>query len=194
MDSIEASATILSILYVIFVSKQKIVCWWFGIVANCLFVYTFIDAKLPMQAVLFALYIPISFYGIYQWNKPSKQAVRQLSMLFNLGLIALIGLLAVLSQLFVNHLYHNQQLAMFDSISSWAAIIATILTTLKYIDNWVYWMIINSINIYLFSQSQLWWTTGLAAVYLALSFYGFWHWFQDLKQSIEEATIAGNTQ
>jgi nicotinamide mononucleotide transporter len=46
----------------------------------------------------------------------------------------------------------------------------------KVIENWLYWIVINSISIFLYIDRELYQTAGLFALYLVLSVMGYLAW------------------
>jgi nicotinamide mononucleotide transporter len=52
----------------------------------------------------------------------------------------------------------------------------------KVIDNWLYWMVINSASIYLFLDRELYQTTGLLVLYIVLSVMGYRFWLKSLQE------------
>ena len=67
-DALEWIGLITGILYVIFASIQKPICWIFGIISSfCLAWKSFEDYKLMADGILQLFYIIIGFYGLYNW-------------------------------------------------------------------------------------------------------------------------------
>jgi nicotinamide mononucleotide transporter len=67
-DELEWAGLITGILYVFFASKQRSICWVFGIISSaCIAWKSFTDYKLIADGILQVFYILIGFFGLYQW-------------------------------------------------------------------------------------------------------------------------------
>ena len=61
--------TLISILGAILNAQKKIVGFWVWMLANTLWIVVDLQAGLPAQAALFAVYNGICIYGLLQWRK-----------------------------------------------------------------------------------------------------------------------------
>jgi len=52
----------------------------------------------------------------------------------------------------------------------------------KVIDNWLYWIVINSASIYLYWDRELYQTAALLVSYIVLSVIGYRFWLKSLQQ------------
>ena len=52
----------------------------------------------------------------------------------------------------------------------------------KVIDNWLYWIVINSASIYLYWDRELYQTAALLVLYIVLSVLGYRFWLKSLQQ------------
>jgi nicotinamide mononucleotide transporter len=113
------------------------------------------------------------------WGKENFFQINTLSLKTNLGLLV-IGICLTLGFSYILS-FTNQKMALLDSAVSVFSIIATVLTVLKYIDNWIYWWFINLLAIYLYYMQNMEFTAVLYASYLVISIYGFIEWRTKLK-------------
>jgi nicotinamide mononucleotide transporter len=63
-----------------------------------------------------------------------------------------------------------------DAFITVFGIVATYLTSEKHIENWVIWIIVNTLSILLFTQQGLYMSAVLFGVYLLLSITGLIRW------------------
>ncbi|HUH56910.1 MAG TPA: nicotinamide mononucleotide transporter family protein, partial [Pseudomonadales bacterium] len=80
-------------------------------------------------------------------------------------------------------LTHNTQAALpyLDSFTTWGAVITTVLVARKVLENWLYWIVIDSAALYLYIQRDLYLTAALMAVYLIMIVLGWLQWQADYK-------------
>jgi nicotinamide mononucleotide transporter len=75
--------------------------------------------------------------------------------------------------------YTNQSMPYLDAFITVFGIVATYLTSEKHIENWVIWIIVNTLSILLFTQQGLYMSAVLFGVYLLLSIIGLIRWKND---------------
>ena len=70
----------------------------------------------------------------------------------------------------------DAKLPYLDSFTTWASIVTTLMVARKVVENWLYWMVINSVSIYLFIDRELYQTAAMLTLYLGLSVVGYIAW------------------
>ena len=179
IDYLEYFAVFSGLLYLILISKGLKAGWVFGIL--CAIIYTYLTCinRLYFQSFLQFSYVFLGLWGFMNWGKENFFQINTLSLKTNLGLLV-IGICLTLGFSYILS-FTNQKMALLDSAVSVFSIIATVLTVLKYIDNWIYWWFINLLAIYLYYMQNMEFTTVLYASYLVISIYGFIEWRAKLK-------------
>ena len=76
----------------------------------------------------------------------------------------------------------DARLPYLDSFTTWAAVLTTVMVARKVIDNWLYWIVINSASIYLYWDRELYQTVVLLVLYIVLSVMGYRFWLKSLQQ------------
>jgi nicotinamide mononucleotide transporter len=74
-----------------------------------------------------------------------------------------------------------------DSMVSWASVFATFLVARKVYENWHWWLLIDSVSLYLYFTRRLYLTMLLFAVYLALIVIGMREWRRSLPPAAQAA-------
>ena len=78
-----------------------------------------------------------------------------------------------------------------DSLTTWASIATTFMVVLKILENWLYWLVIDSISIILYIDRELYLTALLFAAYLVIVIFGYMQWRRKFQQQrIESSTPA----
>jgi len=67
-------------------------------------------------------------------------------------------------------------LPYLDSFTTWASVMTTLMVARKVLENWLYWIVINSLSMYMFIDRELYQTAVMLAVYLGLSVIGYFTW------------------
>ena len=171
---LEFTAVFFAILYLILAVNQNILCWVAGIVSSILYFFIMQSAGLYMEAYLQIFYVFMGLYGWLQWRKGNQIdnnfIVNTWSMLKHFYAISLILALSVLSGLLLKS-YTDAALPFFDAFVTWGAVVATYMVAKKLLENWIYWLVIDSISILLFISRDLWLTACLFGVYIVCLLY-----------------------
>lgn len=175
---LEIAAVILGIIYVVLAAKNKISCWIFGIIGSLLSIALFvIYAKLYAEAVLYVFYVLAGIYGWINWkNQKNEAEVYQRKLITHLfiigiGIVLSIGLYAILTSFF-----KESERPMIDSFTTVFSFIATYLTTKKWIENWIYWIVIDAVTTYLYFSRGLEIYALLMLAYSFIAVYGYLRW------------------
>ena len=70
-----------------------------------------------------------------------------------------------------------------DSFTTWASVITTYLVTQKYLQNWIYWIVIDTVSIPLYLDRGLKLTALLFAAYVIIAFIGYFKWRNHYRTS-----------
>jgi len=137
-------------------------------------------------------YMAMAIYGWLSWRKVSPTSMYtykrilinswcwQLHSKIIVGL-ALVSLL--LGYLMAN--YTNAAFPYIDTATTVFSVFATYLVAQKVLENWLYWLVIDFVSIYLYVEKALQPTAALFMVYVVLALYGYWQWLKQYKaQSI----------
>ena len=142
---IEIIAVILGIIYVILATKNKISCWIYGILGSLLSVYLFVVyAQLYAEAVLYIFYVIAGVYGWFTWkNSADENGISVHSYFTHVKVIGIGLVLAILLYLFIDSVFPKAQKPLIDSFTTIFSFIATYLTAKKWLENWLYWIVID---------------------------------------------------
>jgi nicotinamide mononucleotide transporter len=173
---LELIATFFGISYVVLIILKKPIGWVFGVISSLIFVQISWDANLYIQTILQLIYVIIGIVGYFRWNN-SNQKIRILTR--NQKIILYILALLISYGIGFGTSFTNQSLPYLDAFITVFGIVATYLTSEKHIENWIIWIIVNSLSILLFAQQGLYMSAFLFGVYLVLSIIGLIHWNND---------------
>ena len=183
---LEFTAVFFAILYLILAVNQNILCWVAVIVSSILYFFIMQSAGLYMEAYLQIFYVFMGLYGWLQWRKGNQIdnnfIVNTWSMLKHFYAISLILALSVLSGLLLKS-YTDAALPFFDAFVTWGAVVATYMVAKKLLENWIYWLVIDSISILLFISRDLLPTAFLFGLYIVIIFFGYKSWKKVLEKN-----------
>ncbi len=175
-----------ALLYVIFAALENVFCWLFGILASILSVYLCYQGNLFLESGLQVFYVIIGVYGWYEWlygsTKKAALSISSFSVAKNSYAVC-IGLAMWLPLGVFAHLYSTQALPYLDAFITAFSIIATWMTAKKVIENWIFWVVIDALAIYLYASRSFYLISGLYGLYTILSISGYFQWKKKIEKS-----------
>lgn len=179
---IEWLAVVSTIMYVILVAKRLIICWLFAFVGSALFVYLCYEGNLYIESILQLFYVIMAVVGWLSWKKSALKdnTIVKWKMNSHLLNVAISGVLAfILGYLF--EIYSNQANPYIDAFTTLYSLSATYMVTKKILGNWIYWIIIDLVSIYLYAQRDYNLTAVQYGLFTILAVFGFFAWRKEYK-------------
>lgn len=180
----EAAAIVLAILYLVLAAHQSQWCWGAAIISCSIYASLMFSVQLYMEFLLQLAYIALAVYGWWQWQfgAGSEPAVErpEYSWRWHISWILVLAGVAALIAVLLER-YTDADAVWLDSFTTVFSLFATWLLTRKLFSNWLYWLVIDSIYVYLYASKGFVATGGLFAVYVVLVFYAMWQWQRGKK-------------
>ena len=175
---IESAAVFFSILYVVLAVKESILCWGAAAISVILYIYICYTAQLYPETGLQVFYLLMSFYGYHQWNKnDSTLKIQQWTTTKHL-LILLLGASLTFLMGFYFTIYTNAAMPLVDSFTTVFSVFATYMVTKKVLGNWLYWIVIDIVSVYLYFSRDLHLTSLLFIMYTVIAIFGYFSWLK----------------
>ncbi|AXH09289.1 nicotinamide mononucleotide transporter [Malaciobacter halophilus] len=184
-SSLEAIAMFLSILYLLLAIKQNVWCFVAAFFSTLIYTIIFFDASLLMDSFLNAYYLIMAIYGWYSWkytnsNKKAELKISTLGINKNIKAIFLLTTLSLVLGYYMKN-YTNADYAYLDTFTTVFAIFNTYLLAKKVIENWLYWIVIDAISIYIYINKAFYLTAILFTIYTILAIVAFIKWKKDYE-------------
>lgn len=179
---IEWLAVISTLTYVILVSKRLIICWLFAFIGSSLFVYLCYIGNLYIESLLQLFYVAMAIVGWFNWKKAASNtsALRTWKINFHIINILISGLLAFILGFIFDH-YTNQANPYMDAFTTCFSLSATYMVTQKIVENWIYWIIIDLVSIFLYAQRDYNLTAVQYGLFTILAVIGYVVWQKEYK-------------
>jgi nicotinamide mononucleotide transporter len=189
---IEIVAAALAVAYLLLAIRQHIGCWAAAFLSSCLYVWVMFGARLYMGSVLNGFYAAMAVYGYRQWTggrsgRPLEVSRWPLSRNL-LGLLAVIGM-SMVSSFFLRR-FTPAAWPFADSMEAWGSVFATFLVARKVYENWHWWLVIDSLSMWLYYTRGLYVTMLLFGLYLVLIALGMREWRRTLEPEAHAAQRA----
>lgn len=185
---LEWIAVFASLAYVILAAKRNIWCWPAAVVSTALYTYIFYEYYLWMDSTLQVYYLVMAVYGWYCWRQPQKDS-NDLSIVSWHGKTHFIAIpiLAIIGMCIGYYMdnYTPTDFPYIDALTTVYAVFATYLVTQKVLENWLYWIVIDVVSIYIYIEKDLQPTAALFVLYTIIAIYGYIAWQKKFtKQSV----------
>lgn len=180
---IEIFAVILAVCYVWLATQESVWCWPAGFLSTALFAYVYWDVTLVFQMLLNLYYMAMAVWGFISWRKQglNKLSISRLRSVEHLYIFGLGGTGTVLVYLIARQ-WFDYDLVLLDIGITIFSLLATYLTVTKKLENWCYWIIINTASILLLFEKALYLTILLMLIYVILAVRGLFYWYTIYKK------------
>ena len=175
--ALEIFAVIFALLYLFLAMKQNIACWYAAFISTLIYIIIYWDVSLYMESLLNFYYLLMAIYGWINWNKKSQIDKNYVISWSYQNLIVVILLILILTVISGFSLQKTDAVYPYlDSFTTWASVITTFMVAQKILSNWIFWIIINSVAIFLNFDRELYLTVILLMTYQVMSIYGYYQW------------------
>lgn len=174
----ETAAVLLAIAYLVLAIHQNILCWAAGMISALIFMVIFYSALLYMQSALQIFYVGMAIYGWYQWRYAGDEGtgvrIHTLTIVRHIQVIAGISATALLLGWIMSRT--DTPFPYAEAFITVAAVATTFMVARKVLEHWLYWLVIDSIAVYLYVARELYLTALLFVFYLVMAVIGFRRW------------------
>ena len=179
---IESLAVFFSIIYVILAARQNIWCWASAIISVSLYIYICYIAQLFAETGLQIFYLLMAFYGYYNWEKTETSLkITEWSVKKHLSILIFGAILTFFIGFYLST-YTSAKMPIVDSLTTVFAIFATYMVTKKILSNWLYWIVIDIVSVYLYFSRDLHLTALLFIIYTIIAFFGYFNWLKMMQK------------
>ena len=194
MNIIEIIAVVFGVLSVWYAHKVNIWVFPLGIINVLIYIYICISARLYANAGINVVYFLTNVYGWYNWSRTNEdQSVLQISRNTNIQnllwfLSAIVMYVIIVWILRTAHqtdtVYLNSILPWIDGMNTSFFLCATVLMTMKKVENWWFWIAGNVLSIPVYFSQGLYFTSLQYAIFLVIAIMGLKEWNKRWRESI----------
>jgi nicotinamide mononucleotide transporter len=177
LTTLNALALVTGVAYAVLAARRNRLCWIAGAVSSACAAFLSGINKLPMQAALQVFYVGMSAYGWWSWVRDSRGGELEVGVWpFRWHIVAALVLTAA-------SLLSAQWLAprdaawpVLDSLTTAFSLLATWLAARAKLENWLYWIVINGLMVFLFFAQKVWGMALLSLILVGIAAAGFSAW------------------
>ncbi|MEQ5222547.1 nicotinamide riboside transporter PnuC [Providencia alcalifaciens] len=211
LSYIEAVGTAAGLLCILLASFEKTINYLFGLINVTLFAVIFFQIQLYANLLLQVFFFGANIYGWYAWSRMSSAQeaelkIRWLSLpkalttlvisilaiiFLTLNIDVVFGRLATWAVELLNLFGANLTLPIldpdafpfWDSTMTVLSVVAMILMTRKYVENWLLWVVINVISVVIFFIQGVYAMSLEYLILLGIALNGSRLWIKSAKQN-----------
>jgi nicotinamide mononucleotide transporter len=145
-----------------------------------------------MQAALQVFYVGMSVYGWWSWSRSSSSGELTVGV-WPLRWHVVAGVVLVAASLLSAYLLLPSNVAawpVLDSLTTWFSLLATWLAARARLENWLYWIVINGVMVFLFYAQQVWGMAVLSVLLMGIAVSGFVAWRRRYRAQATQAVPA----
>lgn len=193
-------AGLTGVLCVFLVARENIWNYLFGIISVSLWlIYVVFWSPLIWDALINVVYLVLNFYGLYYWLHPNRSQQKEGSkiaitrtltikekLIYMILTIIFIGILTIIGKNVGR--YESDIQALTDASSTIFAILGQWFMSLKLLENWYMWIIVNLISIPLYISIGSYTLAMVWVAYLVNAIYGYIMWRHNMRGGTNEAS------
>jgi len=180
------------VAYAVLAARRNRLCWIAGAVSSaCAAVLAGLN-KLPMQAGLQVFYVAMSVYGWWSWKRSvsdGELVVGLWPLGWHLGAALVLALLSLVTAYWLRPA-NVAAWPLLDSLTTWFSLLATWLAARARLENWLYWIVINGLMVFLFYAQRVWGMAVLSLLLMGIAASGFIAWRRRYRAQVAQAVTA----
>lgn len=192
----EAAAVLLSLAYLILAVRRSLLCWLCAFLGTSIYIALAMKVKLYMQVPLNVYYLAMAVYGFVAWRRGQAEAgaVRVESWTVNRHvMVTLLVIIASAANGWALSRWTDSPAPYLDSFVTWGSIVTTWMVARRIIENWLYWIVVDSAAAWLYYSRGLLLTTVLFIIYLGIVVRGYFVWRREQALQSQSVVVAPST-
>jgi nicotinamide mononucleotide transporter len=177
-SALEWLSLLAGVAYALLAVRRNRWCWAFGAVSSAILAWLAFHGRLPMQSALQVCYVGMALWGFWQWSRGGDGDALAIST-WPLRVHALCGVGIVVIALLLAPLVETSTAAAWpriDTATMLASLLATAMVAIAKLENWLYWIVIDAVSMFLYGAQQLWLPALLYLLYLGIAISGYFAW------------------
>jgi nicotinamide mononucleotide transporter len=186
ISPLEAAGAFFSVVYLVLAIRENLWCWPAAFLSSALTMVLMFQGRLYAESVLNVYYIAMAVYGWYQWRYGGRRSSSDALPIgvwpiktHALAIGGTVALSAIVGGLMSK--YTNAAFPYLDAFVSIGSVVTTYMVARKILENWLYWLVVDSLSLYLYWQRDLNLYVALFALYLVLVVLGLIRWHRDWR-------------
>jgi nicotinamide mononucleotide transporter len=144
------------------------------------------DKRLYMQVGLNVFYVAMAVYGYLEWrrgrNSDGEVQILRWSTRAHLLAAASVAIASGFNGWWMAA-HTDASSPYLDALITWASVLTTWMVARRVIENWLYWVVVDSVAAYVYFQQGLHVTALLFIAYVGIVIHGYRVWVRESQRS-----------
>lgn len=195
MDFMQIFTLITGVVYIVLEIRQKNFMWVVGIATSLAAMWVFFRQGLYASFGLNTYYFITAFIGLWQWrharnslsssqeDRPCDDAIvlnrLTLRTVLASALASAAGIFVLAYGMSAMHeagILGENPMSLLDSSVAVLSAVATWWLVKAYREQWLLWIVADTLSVFLCVMQQMWWMAALYLAYVAAAAYGLYYW------------------
>lgn len=170
-------AVVFNIAYVVLAILRLRISWVMGMAGVILAGWVYFEERLFSDALLQIFYFGLSIYGWLRWRPDAGGTDLKIFRMVGSDHIVSVGVGVAIGVL-LGFIFSGAGASFpyADGLTTGFSLVATWQVARRYIENWLYWIIIDAACIAIYLQKEIWPFVGLFTLYIVLAIVGWKKW------------------
>jgi nicotinamide mononucleotide transporter len=188
LNAVELTMLVTGAGYAVLAALRNRLCWIAGAVSSACAVVAYAARGLPMQSGLQVFFVGMAFYGWFSWTRSAAAGELPVGLWplpFHLAAALVVTLLAFGS---ASLLVANTDAAAWprlDSLTTWFSLLATWLAARGRLENWLYWVVIDVVLVFLSYKQGSMPMALLNFLFIPIAIGGFIAWLRRFQAQMQ---------
>lgn len=189
---LEIAANIFTALAIVLAGRNSVHTWWTGIIGCVLFGALFSENRLYADVALQVFFVATSCYGWWRWLRGAHGKPLPITHASRAGLIrtAVLGIAGTAAYGALLHFYTDVFAPFPDSTVLVFSIIAQVLMMGRRVENWGFWLLVNTIAVPLYASRGLYLTAVLYACFWLNAVVAWRNWRRLALQATTDRQVS----
>jgi nicotinamide mononucleotide transporter len=177
---LEVLGVVTGLLSVWLTVRRVIWCWLWGIASVLAYTAVFWQTRLYADMGLQLVFCAMNVYGFALWSHGSvlDEAVHGISSISRtaFSVVVVVVVLSTVVCALMLAAFTDASLPAADAFLTSLSLAAVWMQARKYLENWLVWLVADTLYVAMFAYKSLWLTAGLYAVFCGMAVAGFVAW------------------
>ncbi len=174
-------ALITGILGVLLTIRQNIWCWPMALIAVVISIVAFYKARLFGDMFLNVFYFFSGVYGWYYWHQKKEEEFNVTHVpRKQIWILVVMTIIQIVVYYYILHYFKSDQI-IYDAILTACSFTCTYMMVKKWVENWIFWLLIDSAYVGLYFIKDMPTYALLYAFYSLMVIYGYWQWKKQIN-------------
>lgn len=175
-------------LYLEYNAKKSL--WIASVIMPAIGMWLFYNKGLYADFAINIYYLAIAVYGYITWNKKSAKDKPELAIshIRSTTAAGLAGTWVALwcAIAWVLGTFTDSTVVWLDSFTTSLSIVGMWMLAHKYVEQWLVWMVVDSVYVYLYYYKGIYFSGTLYAFYTVMAVLGYFRWKRMMKENMKD--------